>query len=43
MKKYAESVHQSDAQDHFLIMVNSTQQPMYVTNSFENKILEKKL
>ena len=41
MKKYAESVHQSDAQDLFLIMVNSPQQPMHVTNSFENKILEK--
>ena len=41
MKKYAESVHQSDAQDLFLIMVNSPQQPMHVTNSFEKKILEK--
>ena len=34
-------MHQSDAQDLFLIMVNSPQQPMHVTNSFENKILEK--
>ena len=35
LKKYAESVHQSDAQDPFLIMVNGLQQPMHVTNSFE--------
>ena len=34
-------MHQSDAQDLFLIMVNSPQQPMHVTNSFEKKILEK--
>ena len=41
--KYAENVHQKQATDPFLILLNNPKQPLHARNFFRNNIIWKRI